>query len=216
VDEECFSKTCQEVLGLEGVSTDWGSYKHSTDSGIVDQIFREAVGRPPNPSELQRFIAHFVSLMDAVHRKDARRFQVTRGVERLFEQLVERDWSVGIATGAFRASAELKLKLTGIAPLTVPLSTADEAFDRTEIIRRTMQKILEASPKVTEVEGIVYVGDGLWDWKASRALPAGFVGVTAYGDLSRFAKVGVQHVVPHFEERDRFFQYLEEASQFER
>ena len=36
VDAACYVEAVMEVTGLRAISTDWASYRHTTDSGILD------------------------------------------------------------------------------------------------------------------------------------------------------------------------------------
>ncbi len=47
VDSECYERALLEVAGVRDPRTDWSTYEHATDTGIVDEIFRERFGRSP-------------------------------------------------------------------------------------------------------------------------------------------------------------------------
>lgn len=38
VDAECFTAAVQTVLGLPAIDTDWDSYSHVSDRGIIEEI----------------------------------------------------------------------------------------------------------------------------------------------------------------------------------
>ena len=70
-DEECFVRSLAEVCGFGEVDTDWSHYKHSTDSGILQEIYEAHAGRPPSPAEVSRFRQHFVGLLAQVSSEAA-------------------------------------------------------------------------------------------------------------------------------------------------
>lgn len=47
IDAECYVRALTEVSGFEAISTDWASYQHTTNSGILSEIYEMRLGRPP-------------------------------------------------------------------------------------------------------------------------------------------------------------------------
>src|SRR5947199_10576330 len=64
-DETCFVQALQEVFGFTDINTDWASYPHCSDSGILEALFQLRLGRSPLRSQISTFQAHFVSLLTA-------------------------------------------------------------------------------------------------------------------------------------------------------
>src|SRR5437762_11741836 len=64
-DETCFVQALQEVFGFTDINTDWASYPHCSDSGILEALFQLRLGRSPLRTEISTFHAHFVSLLTA-------------------------------------------------------------------------------------------------------------------------------------------------------
>jgi hypothetical protein len=62
-DGDCFVQALRDVFCFTGISDDWSIYPHCTDSGILDALFRERQGRPPNVVEVAEFQNHFVALL---------------------------------------------------------------------------------------------------------------------------------------------------------
>src|SRR6266496_682627 len=64
-DKACFVQALREVFGFTGINTDWASYPHCSDSGILEALFQLRLGRSPLPTEISTFQTHFVSLLTA-------------------------------------------------------------------------------------------------------------------------------------------------------
>src|SRR2546422_8697277 len=64
-DETCFVQALREVFGFTDINTDWASYPHCSDSGILEMLFQIRLGRSPLPAEISTFQAHFVSPLTA-------------------------------------------------------------------------------------------------------------------------------------------------------
>src|SRR5438552_18421138 len=64
-DEACLVQALREVFRFTDINTDWASYPHCSDSGILEVLFQLRLGRSPLPAEISTFKAYFVSLLTA-------------------------------------------------------------------------------------------------------------------------------------------------------
>jgi hypothetical protein len=64
VDADCYVRALAEVSGLETISTDWASYQHTTDSGILDEVYQSRLGRPPQLDEICAVRDRFIQLLN--------------------------------------------------------------------------------------------------------------------------------------------------------
>ena len=44
IDSRCFVDALCEVLGIQSIDTDWSNYRHTTDSGIAQEIITKQLG----------------------------------------------------------------------------------------------------------------------------------------------------------------------------
>ena len=51
VDTECYVEAVREVAGFQSISTNWARYQHTSDSGILDELYRTHLGRSPSEDE---------------------------------------------------------------------------------------------------------------------------------------------------------------------
>ena len=112
LDGECFIAAFEEAHGIAGVDPDWARYDHITDPGLTAQIFRERRGRAPEAGEIARLQSAFLDrLAQAAHDDGA--FAAVPGAARLLAALRARaDWTVALATGAWRAPRTRALTAT--------------------------------------------------------------------------------------------------------
>jgi len=92
-------------------------------------------------------------------------YQEIPGARNFVESLTrKRGVVVAYATGAWRTSAELKLRSAGFPLATVPLASSEDSIERTRIMRVALNRLGEGISSVT------YYGDGDWDRVAADEL----------------------------------------------
>lgn len=175
VDDKCYTKAIEDTFGFHDFETNYGHYRNTTDSGIIDQLFRERLGRSYTAEEQQQFIIHFCTLLEQAHKNDCIREINKAG--KVLEILCQQEHiSVGLATGGWRESALFKLRCAGInIDGCSAASFAQDAMARHEIINHTIRKMKEKHRVAPE--SIVYVGDGNWDYLATKQLGIQFIGI---------------------------------------
>ncbi len=206
VDDECYVQAMDEVFGIRGMSTDWGSYSHSTDGAILADLIRERLGREPTAEDAAIHRSRFVTLLEAVAAESPERFAQTPGAAAALAALPERGWSAAIATGGWRASALLKLDRGRLDIAATAAAFADDALAREAII---LHAAARAAPGPSA--RVVYIGDGLWDLRAARRLGIGFVGIASGERAAALRAAGAAVVLADFSDLAAFLQALEQA-----
>jgi phosphoglycolate phosphatase-like HAD superfamily hydrolase len=207
-DEGCFVRSFVEVCGFNDVDTDWSRYKHATDSGIFYEIYESRTGRSPSPSEISSFRQHFVGLLAQVSSKAA--FAAVIGGPLLISRLADSaEHRVALATGAWGDAARLKMTSAGLCYDDYPAASGDDALDRESIIRLSMQRAVE---RYGRIDSTVYVGDGVWDARASRSVGIPFIGIATNGHAARLSAEGAVCVFPDFSDADMFLSSLYETT----
>ena len=206
VEDRCFRAAFWETLGIDLAQQNWADLKHVTDWGITEEVVEREQGRRLEEGEYTRLIDAFVELLQGELSRDRAQFSEVAGSRTFFELLQGRgDIGVGIATGSWLRSAEVKLGAIGINPEGVPFGHSDLHKSREDITLAAISqcKALHGA----EVEGIVYFGDGEWDWKATRNLGIGFVGIDCDGS-GKLQRLGAEHVFADFREVDRLLEII--------
>ena len=209
VDEECFIRSFVEVFGFTDIDTDWSHYPHVTDSGIFNEIYASRIGRPPTALDVSRFRQHFIELLAAASAQTP--FAPVTGVDRLLFRLASGgSHRVSLATGSWRDSARLKMAGAGMCFDDHPEASADDALERESIMELSRQRAREWYGD--SFAGTVYVGDGVWDARACRALGIPFIGIGSGLRAARLASEGAVRVFQDFSEAGLFLETLEGLS----
>ncbi|HMN96060.1 MAG TPA: haloacid dehalogenase-like hydrolase [Phycisphaerales bacterium] len=221
VDDECYAAALQERFAIGGISTDWGTYSHSTDGAILDDLIRERLGRPSTDADAELHRSRFVELLERAARQTPERFSPTPGAADAIAGLVRHGWMSAIATGGWRRSALLKLSVAGIDVSDVPAAFADDCRSREGIIETAIRRALAATPEAAAADHlakpapmaprVVYVGDGPWDLRAARRLGIGFVGVGSGDVARRLRAAGAAEVLDRLDPVERLAAALEQA-----
>lgn len=211
VDDECFVEAFADVNEVLGINTNWAEYPHTTDSGITLHIFQERFARAPHADELMRLKDRFVELLNERYHSDSELFAEVQGAALALRRLKrESEWAVGIATGCWRASALLKLKVAGIEFDDIPAGFAEDGLSREEILQSVVSHALEHH-RQNRFEKIVSIGDGLWDVRAAARLRMAFLGVGDEEGEERLRRAGATHVIKDFSDYDNFLRVLNGA-----
>jgi hypothetical protein len=65
IDDEIYVQSLADVFEFADVGSDWSSYWHTTDWGILHEVFEKRCGRAPTAAEIRAFRAHFVAGIEA-------------------------------------------------------------------------------------------------------------------------------------------------------
>jgi phosphoglycolate phosphatase-like HAD superfamily hydrolase len=187
IDDECFVRSLVELFGFTDIDTDWSHYQHVTDSGLFHDIYTIRIGQPPTALDVSRFRQHFVHLLAAAASYSP--FAAVAGSGGLLSRFTSggEHW-VAFATGGWRDSARLKMATAGMCFDDHPAASADDALDRESIMRLSMQRA--ATRYGGPFADTVYVGDGVWDARACRALGIPFIGIGSGVRTTRLASEG--------------------------
>ncbi|MGI9629257.1 MAG: HAD family hydrolase [Longimicrobiales bacterium] len=208
VDTQCFVQTGSDLLRMELDDVSWDDFPDVTDTAVLNVIYERRRGRLPTDTEVGRFIDYFLTLLREHHEVDASRFRQVEGAQTLLAALGTRnDWTVALATGAWKRTAEFKLNVAGIFDELLPLATSDDHHTRAGIFNTAVQRAKRASG-TSGYHRIVAVGDGPWDVRTAQELGVPFIGV---GSDARLREIGAPAGVPDYRDLERFMDLLETA-----
>lgn len=189
----------REVLGVDSMTTDWGTYPHSTDEAIACSLIREHLDVEPTRDLLDRMRDRFVELLEEAHAVDPDLFREIPGAAELLMHLRHNHVHVAIATGGWSPSAQFKLQQSGLECADIPAASACDAQPREEIISIAIDRAA-ASAEVdrTALGRIIYVGDGVWDLRVARSMKIGFLGIAQGECAGKLREEGAPEVMPDF------------------
>ena len=176
-DEDCYLKALEIEFGLTDIDRNWASYTHATSSGILLDIFQRRLGRMPTPEEKASFTQCFREQLEDCFKTSPDLFKEIKGAGRLLQKLRQTPGiRLGLATGDWRTSAELKLQGAGLTHDGLPFTSADDGISREEIVSLCLEKARNQYGP-SGFSRIVSVGDGVWDLKTAQNLGLAFLGV---------------------------------------
>ena len=202
IDAEIYLRSLAEVFGFADVDSDWSSYSHTTDSGILHQIFESRFGRAPTASDLLAFRTHFVAAIAAasVHTP----FREIGGARQILDHLAKLAiYRVGLATGGWSDSARCKMRSAGMHYDAFPAASADDATSRVSIMQIAIDRVI-AHGDGHHPDSIVYVGDGIWDARACRQLKLPFIGIAAGTHAEKLRQEGAHAVFTDYAKMAEF------------
>lgn len=125
IDGEIYLDSLAEVFGFTKVDADWSVYKHTTDAGILQELFEVRLRRVPTPAEVAAFRSHFVGAIAVAAAQ--RPFREIDGAGQILKHLAESpSHAVGLATGGWGDSARCKMCSAGLGYDAFPAASADD------------------------------------------------------------------------------------------
>ena len=204
VDDRCWMDAAAHVIGVRDMSTDWSTYSHSTDEAIATDLIRDRTDLEVGDDVVHRIRDDFAVRIEAAIEREPGLFRPVGGAPEVFMRLRQAGWRVAIATGGWRRTAELKLATAGVPFEGVAAAHADDAHPRERIVELAARRALH--PGESSIAPVVYVGDGIWDVRATRRLGIGFVGVGTGAAADRLRDEGAEVVLPDFRDETRFME----------
>ena len=189
IDSICFADAFRDVFGI-GIDTDWHSYRHTTDRGIVVEALERARGRQADAREIALHKTRFVQLLE----ERMTELNEVPGAAAFIAQMQARDWRVVLCTGAWSESAKLKLIRAGL-PTGLPLASCDDEIAREGILQRGI-----ALADGGDGDVIVSFGDAPWDVRAAANLQLPFIGIAAGARPEDLRRSGAAEVFADFED----------------
>ena len=144
----------------------WSDFQHVTDSGILKEVARDNNIPIENKVELAR--DYFIKNATEILGKNP--CIEIPGAKAFFEACREKH-PVGIATGCWKASGEIKLGTAGFEIRETVLSSACDYDSRDEILENCLS-LLNGTK-----ENVIYFGDAVWDIKTTNNLGWNFIGI---------------------------------------
>lgn len=101
LDTQCSVQALEEVFGFADIDDDWSHYVHTSDAGIIDELFQARRGRSATADELARYRHRFFELLDTGLKQSPMR--EIHGARALLDWLGRQPgYRVALASGAWR------------------------------------------------------------------------------------------------------------------
>ena len=210
VDDKCFIKAFEETFRIDINNQKWEALQNVTDWGITEEIILRELGREPYKSEYDTMLSNLLRKLEEEKIKDKNQFLEVHGAKNFFEQLRQLEGiELGIATGAWEKSAELKLDAIGINPNDICFSNSNYHKSRENI---TMDVIHQLNKQTkTTPERIIYFGDGEWDFKTSNNLKIDFIGIDIEGN-GKLKNLGAKTVFKDYRNNQKILEAIKKVA----
>jgi phosphoglycolate phosphatase-like HAD superfamily hydrolase len=175
---------------IGGEATDWASFDAAFEEAAgfaldesffqgIEEITAQAIvhqalaGLSPDErrSKEREVCDGYLRRLIKAQRSDPATFTACEGVHDLLRDLKEKGVSVAIATGDWRETILFKMQAAEILFDGIPIVTSSEFYSRADIISSA---VAQSGGRLAEA---IYVGDGLWDLRATKKLGIPFIGV---------------------------------------
>ena len=196
VDDLCFIKAFKSVFNIDLAEVDWASLQNVTDWGITEEIIEQSWNRRPSTEEFEKMKKQFLNNLEEERISNPNSFNEVPGANAFFNHLKNHpNYTVGLATGAWKASALIKLSTIGINTTGIPFSNSDFHKTRAAICLHTIEqaKVKYGKP----FKEIIYFGDGEWDYLTCKKLNIRFIGIDVDGN-GILKKLGAEAVFENY------------------
>lgn len=196
VDDKCYMNAFELVFGINIRETNWSLLKNVTDWGIAEELVQSKLDRVIKVEELSLLKETFVKELEKELATDKSQFMEIPGAVDFFKSLMgNSQFQIGIATGGWEESANLKLRTIGINPYEASYSNSNHHKSREKITQNAIDLMTLASmEKPTE---IIYFGDGAWDYSTCKKLGIRFIGID-YKMNGKLKALGAKEVYQDF------------------
>jgi len=192
-DWTAFEDAFEEAAGFRLTKEFFSNLEEVTAKAIVHQALPELDEEERTVIEYKTRDGYLSRLQD-VFQNDPNSFPAVHGVIELLEEIQNRNIPIAIATGDWRPTITLKLKAAKIPFDHLPLVTSCDHYHRHESIASAIKKAGGT------LDNAIYVGDGVWDLKATQKLGIHFIGCGSRRERLRDA--GAEHVLDSFAQEE--------------
>ncbi len=207
LDTHCFVRAMREIFGFDDIDEDWSHYAHTSDAGIIDELFQLRRGRSPTADELTRYQTRFFELLEDGLRQTPMR--EISGARELLEWLRGQSrFKVALASGAWRDSARAKMRSAALPFDEFPGAFSEEASARTQIMLASHRKACRHHG-VGKFDRWIYFGDAEWDARACAELGIPLIGIASGGRAEVLRRLGASKVLSDYSVRAEVLAALE-------
>ena len=209
VEDRCFMHAFEQTFNIDITNQKWEHFTDVTDWGITEEIIEREFGRKPHPAEYELMISNFVGKLQEEKTRDQSQFSEVNGAKDFFNELrgIE-NYKLGVATGSWEQSANMKLDSIRIDMDGICFSNSDYHKSREAITRDVISQLQMKTQAVPEQ--IIYFGDGEWDFKTCQNLGIRFIGIDIEGD-GKLDKLGAQTVFRDYRNKEAILSELKKV-----
>ena len=210
LDTRCFVRAVEEVFGFTAIDEDWSRYTHTSDAGILEELFQRRLGRSPTTKELEDYQPHFLKLLAAGLQRTPMR-EVAGAGDILNALATKPDFAVSLASGAWRDSARAKMLSAGLPFDKFPGAFSEASPARTEIMLASRSHAAQQHQRA-DFDYWVYFGDAVWDARACRELGVPLIGIGGGEQAEKLRRAGALEVFSDYAAPEAIVATIERAA----
>ena len=210
IDDSCYIRSFESLFNVSISDVNWGQMKHVTDWGITEELIVSKLNRKAEKDDILSLKSLFLSELQSAFKQDKSQFGEIKGALSFYSSLLKyKEFKIGIATGGWKETANLKLEAIGIDPDQVSYSNSSIYKERENILLDVMDQLdSRSSSKPNE---IIYFGDGVWDYKTCMNIGIRFIGIDSKQN-GKLRKLGAQEVFQNFEDSELILKSINKQS----
>jgi len=202
VDDRCFIRAFEIVLGTKLKNTDWNSYGHATELHITKQILND-LKENSDIGTINKIINAYTDELKTSLEKIENSFIVIPGARELFEYLINhKDYKVGIATAGFLKPAKYKLSALGFNIQDIKIYSSDSINTKYEMISLLIENYKEIFD-ISHFNKVFYVGDREYDYSTTVELGINFIGID-YENNNKLMELGLEDIINNYDPMEKF------------
>lgn len=210
LDTRCFVQAIKEVFGFTGIDEDWSRYTHTSDAGILEELFQRRLGRGPSSAELTRYRPHFLQLL-ATGLQRTPMSEVAGAAGILNVLAAHPDYAVSLASGAWRDSARAKMLSAGLPFDEFPGAFSEDAPARIDIMLASRAHAAKRHRQAGFAHW-VYFGDAVWDARACGELGVPLIGIGDGEQAEKLRQAGAFAVFADYSAPEAIMAAVERAA----
>lgn len=206
VDDKCFISAFKNVFGIDISNQNWSELTNVTDWGITEEIILKNWNRIPTKIEYEKMISEFITQLQSELKANKNQFQEINGALNFVSFLRKKsNISIGIATGGWEKSANLKLKSIGIDSTEFAFGNSNHYKTREDILSKVIRELNDNWEN--KIDRIIYFGDGTWDFLTCKKLNIEFIGIDNSKN-NKLNEIGAKTIFSDFEQYELIYKNL--------
>lgn len=210
LDTHCSVQAMREAFGFHDVDEDWSHYAHTSDAGIIEELFQQRRQRSPTAEEVARYKTRFFQLLSDGLRRSP--MSEIAGARALLAHLSQGSkFAIALASGAWRESARAKLLSANVPFDEFPGGFSEDAAARTAIMLASRQNAARHYG-VAGFRRWIYFGDAIWDARACAELGIPLIGIATGERAELLRRAGAREVLADYSDHTAVLAAIERAS----
>lgn len=202
-DDRCFIQTFKDLYQIDLTNVDWNDFENVTDAGLTIEIFQKWLNRVPKKEEIETIKNHFKNLLENSINEFTEIDKALSFIESLSKN---PDFEIGFATGGWKETAELKCNSIGLRLNDFIFKSSNDHFNRAKIIELVIKEALDKH-RIKNFETVIYIGDGLWDYKTTNELEIDFIGID-FKNNNKLYNAGVKKIIENYSEPNKILNWI--------